>query len=720
MRTAIRRALVVAIPFLLVAIPATAERWVVPAGAHATGAQDTNWRTDLQLVNPTDSQVAVRVYLLRKNQDNSDLDESSTHTVAADGQVVVGDVFFSDFSYSGTGGLLVECDSPDLVVTSRTYNLLDDQSTYGQFIPGVKVGDALPAAYEGHIVYLAKSDDFRSNLGFCAASTAAGAATVRMYDENGVQTGTATRDYRGYGQFQWNDIFSITGSAPSTAARAVIMATSPIVAYGSVVDERTGDPVAVMAEIYENIAFDESAISAAARAAGAEDSLWRTDIRIFNPTDTSMAVSFDYYRKGTNNGPQNSTSSTVGPSSILALDDAMMSAFGLESANGAVRISADEPVMVWSRTYNQSANGTYGQSIPARSDNFSLDAGGMIVYTGLSNTGFRSNVGFFNLEDEQVDLALTIIDATGTQRTARDYTLGPNEMNQINDVFNWMGLPTTSDGFYSLIIAGESDVSAFVSIIDDLSNDPTYQPGEVRSAGGGGGGGGGECVTLPEIPDGTVTTHNISGLQDFLGQLLPFDGAHQTTYGETTATTNTINVHDELTVTFGGSTVDATADATLGFEFHIPDDPAGLLRLGRDINHLEYTFLGNTTTTDTVTTYDPAKIDPAKVSGPAATWCQGATWIAPSVIATTEVDDDPPEQSATATEEGEVHSITEVISVPAGAFTTVWYTVTTTSGEGAGGTNTLWLDVETGIIVKQETRNPQGLLTLYLALTDVE
>ena len=108
MRTAIRRVLVSAIAFLLMTGPVAAERWVVPAGAHATGAQDTNWRTDLQLVNPTDSEVTARVYLLRKNQDNSDLEESSTHTVAAGGQVVVGDVFFSDFSYSGTGGLLVE------------------------------------------------------------------------------------------------------------------------------------------------------------------------------------------------------------------------------------------------------------------------------------------------------------------------------------------------------------------------------------------------------------------------------------------------------------------------------------------------------------------------------------------------------------------------------------------------------------------------------------
>jgi len=136
------------------------------------------------------------------------------------------------------------------------------------------------------------------------------------------------------------------------------MATSPIVAYGSVVDERTGDPVAVMAEVFEDIAFSESAITAAARAAGAEGSLWRTDIRIFNPNDVPVTVALDYYKKKSTNGPQNSASLTVGFAGILALDDAMMEAFGLETANGAIRITADMAVMVWSRTYNQSATGS--------------------------------------------------------------------------------------------------------------------------------------------------------------------------------------------------------------------------------------------------------------------------------------------------------------------------------------------------------------------------
>ena len=69
---------------MLAASPVAAERWIVPAGAHATGQQDTNWRTDLQLVNPGSNEVTVRVYLLRKGQDNSDLGESGAIEQDAD------------------------------------------------------------------------------------------------------------------------------------------------------------------------------------------------------------------------------------------------------------------------------------------------------------------------------------------------------------------------------------------------------------------------------------------------------------------------------------------------------------------------------------------------------------------------------------------------------------------------------------------------------------
>ena len=482
MRTPIRQLLVPIILMALSAGTAAAERWIIPAGAHATGAQDTNWRTDVYLFNPYSTDITVTVYLLRKGIDNSDLNESSTHTVPADGQTVLADVFFSEFGFSGTGGLLVECDNPDLVVNSRTYDLLEDSRTFGLYMPAVRTSAALASGQQGEIIHLAKSADYRSNVGYTAASADGGTFIVRLFDENGAQTGTLSRSFAGFEHWQFNDIFSKTGAPPSTAARAEVEATAPIVAYATVIDEHTGDPVAIMAQRIADAAFEAAAIPGSARAAGANGSLWRTDVRIYNPNTEAATVTLDYYRKKKTDGPHSSANFSVDGGGILALDDAMMEAFGLSSANGAIRVSSDMAVMTWSRTYDRTENGTFGQSVPAVSADFTLGDQEQLIYTGLSNTGYRSNVGFFNLENKQTSFIVFLYEQSGLTGQSRFFTLGPNEMNQVNDVFAWMGV-TDANGTYSLVIylSSGDKVASFVTVIDNLSNDPVYQPGEVRA-----------------------------------------------------------------------------------------------------------------------------------------------------------------------------------------------------------------------------------------------
>jgi hypothetical protein len=50
----------------------------------------------------------------------------------------------------------------------------------------------------------------------------------------------------------------------------------------------------------------------------------------------------------------------------------------------------------------------------------------------------------------------------------------------------------------------------------------------------------------------------------------------------------------------------------------------------------------------------------------------------------------------------------------------VYFTITIASGDAEGATVATWIDVETGVPVKQEGRDPVGLLTLFLNLTDVD
>jgi hypothetical protein len=153
--------------------PLFARDWIVPAAAHAPGAANTNWRSDLRIVNPSGTPADVRIDLLPQGSNNSTRSPSANVTVPVQGQLSLVDVLASKFSFSGNAALYVSSGEQSLVITSRTYNEAAGGSTYGQFIPGVAVTDALGAGQQGHLIYVTKSADYRTNVGFAGTTATA-------------------------------------------------------------------------------------------------------------------------------------------------------------------------------------------------------------------------------------------------------------------------------------------------------------------------------------------------------------------------------------------------------------------------------------------------------------------------------------------------------------------------------------------------------------------
>ncbi len=459
---------------------AAAERWIVPAAAHVSGAGDTDWRTDLRLTNPTETELTGTVTLLETGTDNSALDRVATITVPALGQVAIRDVLDATFAFSGTGALLVECADRRLVATSRTYNQLAGGGTYGQYIPAVAVESALGAGERGELIHLSKTADFRSNVGFAGASAAAGRVTVELYGADGALLGSVERDFLPYEHHQFNDVFAAAGAPPTAAARAVFRTTAPVIPYASVVDRRTGDPVAIMLQRLTE-ASTELVVTAAARAAGAQSSVWRSDLRVFNPNPASIDVTLVYHKKGVAGGSRPSTTLAVGPGAVLAVDDVMLSALGLSTANGGLRISAELPVLAWSRTYNLAATGSFGQSIPAVAVVAPVKTLATRVFTLPSNLGFRTNVGFFNTTDTGQEVGFALLDGAGSVVGEDAVTLEAGVMDQINDLFDHLGAENASGEAYWLAVAASSGVLPYLSVSDNASNDPSYEPGTVKA-----------------------------------------------------------------------------------------------------------------------------------------------------------------------------------------------------------------------------------------------
>lgn len=692
-----------ALPFLIAlvtAAPVAAARWVVPAASHAAGANGTTWRTDLELANTGATAGEATVTLLPANTDNSALSRSVQVSLPASGQVSLVDLLEAKFGHSGNAGLLVDSSLP-LVVTSRTYNQAGS-ATFGQAIPGVPAEQAIVAGETGHIPYLAKSDRFRTNVGFTAVSAAAvTSVTVRVLDAAGALLGSKSFDLKGWGQSQVNDIFNAVGAPAAGVARAEITTTAPVVVYASIVDNTTGDPIAVLAR-HATEAYFTTLIPAISHADGAGDSHWRSDLRIVNASTAAASVTLSYYPINASTPEPVTKGYSVAAGQTLALDDAALSVFGQASGTGGVRVTSDRPVHVISRTFNDQASlGTYGQDIPGIPSQRTFTAGDVAIFPGLTDSGFRANLGFFNGGSTAVNLTLSLRSSAGAPIASKPYSVPAFGMAQLNNVLGFFGVSGVSSATLRVEMAptaspaagpadgGRGELAIYLSKVDSNSGDPTYTEMFLeRSATGGG------CRTLSLPSVGKTWTLSIDALTGGVRAT----GTLITTILESTATRNK-SLAIQSTSAPGIGTINSTTTATSTYE--LLDAPAGYLSVSKVEQSSSVSGFSITSTTT---------FSPAWVTGPALDWCEGESWVRPAVTQSTTSNVAPSVTGPTATGNGQVLAVRESLTVPAGTFETVHYWMFYTGqGSQAGTSSEYWLDGN-GLTVRQLEYDAAGAL----------
>lgn len=220
----------------------------VAAAANSPGANNTFFQTDVWIQNPSGSEpLTVAVTFLPGGQDNTQR-PSVNVTVAPLQQLLVPNVLQSLFQTGGGGALRLAAAAPFLV-TSRTYNNPSNASevgTYGLSFPGLTLADSMG---RGTIAGLSNNASYRSNVGVLNPQPYAINLQFALYDEGGALLGEGTRPLLPLEWFQANTIFSFLNvNTTADGAYLVINSTEgSFFAYGSVVDQKSGDGTVIMA-----------------------------------------------------------------------------------------------------------------------------------------------------------------------------------------------------------------------------------------------------------------------------------------------------------------------------------------------------------------------------------------------------------------------------------------------------------------------------------------
>lgn len=239
---------------------------------------------------------------------------------------------------------------------------------------------------------------------------------------------------------------------------------------------------------------DTYVITAAANVSGSNNTRWLTQLSIFNPhLDYPLHVSMTLLPTGGATGPEKLI--TIPANSTFITDDVMRDVFNL-AGSGALLLATfpeDNPevgdtivarsFLVTSNTYNNSSNGTYGQTIPGvwtglldvDTDDITAIAHGI---DNSSRLRFRTNIGAVNLGACSVTVFVNAFDADG-RKVLDAAPLGVPPYAHIQD-----RLPVQLEGgsveFFVQDPCASDDnnyavVLPYTSTIDDLSGDPRYQ-----------------------------------------------------------------------------------------------------------------------------------------------------------------------------------------------------------------------------------------------------
>lgn len=219
----------------------------IPAGAKATGAFGTYWRTDLRIYNASSSNASITIYYLPRASFASHA-ASVTDTLGPNEVKVYQNVLDTLFGISGnTAGGFRIVSNQNIIAESRTWTPAPEgqEGTYGQRIPGIPKEHEIRAGEVSNVLYIDNTADFRTNFGLIETSGNGSTVELRLYSANGeIAAEPVTVELSAYEQRQIDGILNFFGLQTGENLRvSVHVVSGSVIPYASQVDNLSGDPI---------------------------------------------------------------------------------------------------------------------------------------------------------------------------------------------------------------------------------------------------------------------------------------------------------------------------------------------------------------------------------------------------------------------------------------------------------------------------------------------
>jgi hypothetical protein len=441
------------------------QRLVLPGVTRTSGANGSQWQTDVTIYNPLDVPQQVEVRYAGVGLQPAVLSDARltrTLTLAPNELRYVRDVLNALFLVAASGGSLFFTPEVGVTVFGRTYTTRDDGGTYGYGLHAIDffnaAGPRFPLTYSGAF----PGPGFRTN--------------VMLTDTSG--RGTAA---------------TLFGTSVATFAGAAAQSTAPATAGGPLTIQATRGTLIPMVVAIDNVTNDATYFPPDTAAPEerviplvASDGTWKSDLTLHNPSIYNRGMRL--LAISTSGIGRIERRLYLGSGETLVLRDVLKTFFGMTGRAKVYYVSDDETkgegIRVTSRLYATDAKsgGTYGTLMPPLNGFQEARTGDTLAITGISGgKAYQTNLVVTGLANAASILDVRIFGDGGVLLGSSRMTLAAHQQITIEDVLAKHGITAALAVRIEIEAVDAVRIGAFAMLIDRITKDPTFIPANLAA-----------------------------------------------------------------------------------------------------------------------------------------------------------------------------------------------------------------------------------------------
>lgn len=445
----------------------------VATSAHRVGRLGAFYTTDLRLFN-ADATTPQTVTLQFAPAGNGG-PRTLRVTLPPLATRVLNDIVHDAFRMEGYGPIFLNA-APSVVAATRTATTAPRGGSFGLAIPADDASSAAGAGATLVLVPAFEATGFRVNVGVTEVTGSPASVEIALRDSSGALRALIPRSVPAAGLVQLNDIYGLTGLAPSPTDRIEVRVTGGaghVAAWATPVDDSTNDGSWVTAH-----APSASLLIPAVVASGQYGPRFVTDLKISNATAVPIRVQVAF--SPTSGLAYPPASVTLAGNETRVYDDVLGTLFSpQEDVAGALRITALDAGGVYASTRTSTSAGgrSYGLAVDPVAAGAQAGPGRRLALTFLSSSpARRTNVGFIETGGAATRLRATLLAPDGTIMATRDFSLAPSQAVQWTDVFAEMQAAPLADASLLVDVVSGGGAAAYAIVLDNRTNDASYFP----------------------------------------------------------------------------------------------------------------------------------------------------------------------------------------------------------------------------------------------------